>query len=107
METLKLKALNFEARCAIIAQVIHAANRQYAECIGGQIVKLSWEDIREEERQGLIKAVIGMIKEPKTPETSHEAWCEARKADGWTKDKVYSQHRKTHPNLIPYNQLPF
>jgi len=107
METKKLQDLSFEARCGLIAKVIHSANRAYNDAIGGKIQNLSWEEIREEERQGLIKAVISMIKEPKTPETSHQAWCEARKAAGWTKDKVYSQHRKTHPNLIPYAELSF
>lgn len=107
METLKLKDLSFEARCAAIAQVVHAANRQYVEFIGGRAVNPTWEQIREPERQGLIKAVIDMIKEPKTPATSHEAWCVARKADGWSKDKTYSHARKTHPNLVPYAQLPF
>jgi hypothetical protein len=107
METLNVKDLNFEARCTLIAQVVHAANRQYVEFIGGRANNPSWEELREEERQGLINAIKDLIENPKTPRASHEAWCEARKADGWKRDKVYSHHRKTHPNLVPYNELPF
>ena len=106
METKKLKDLSFEALCGIIAKVVHSANRAYVDAIGGRAVNLSWEEIREEERSGLIKAVAGMITNPQLPETSHEQWCLAREKDGWTKDIKYDYNRKTHPNLVPYDQLP-
>jgi hypothetical protein len=106
METLKFKDLSFEALCGIIAKVIHSANRAYVDAIGGRAVNLTWEEIREEERQGLIKAVASMIVNPQLPETSHEQWCLAREKEGWTKDVRYDYNRKTHPNLIPYDQLP-
>ncbi|KKN85500.1 hypothetical protein LCGC14_0278230 [marine sediment metagenome] len=106
METKKLKDLSFEALCAIIAKVIHSANRAYVDAIGGRAVNLSWEEVREEMRSGLIKAVASTIVNPLTPSISHEKWCLAREAKGWTKDLKYDYHRKTHPNLIPFDQLP-
>lgn len=107
METTKLHDLSFEAICGIIAKVIHSANRAYVDAIGGRAINLTWEEIREEERQGLIKAISSMIINPRTPEVSHEHWCLAREKDGWTKDLKYDYNRKTHPNMVPYDQLPF
>lgn len=106
METTKLKDLSFEAMCSIIAKVIHSANRAYVDALGGRAVNLTWEEIREEERQGLIKAISSMIINPQTPSVSHEQWCLAREKDGWTKDVKYDYNRKTTPNLVPYDQLP-
>jgi hypothetical protein len=107
METLKVKNLSFDARCELIAQVVFAANRQYIEYIGGRAINPSWEEAHEEHRQSLIKAIKSLITDPRTPESNHEAWCEARKSEGWKLDKVYNSSKKTHPNLIPYRELPF
>ena len=107
METKKLHDLSFEAICGIIAKVIHSANRAYVDAIGGRAVNLTWEEIREEERQGLTKAISNMIIDPQTPSVSHEQWCLAREKDGWSKDLKYDYNRKTHPNMVPYDQLPF
>lgn len=107
MEVLKLKDLSYEAICAIIAQVIHAANRQYVEAIGGRAVNPTWEQLPEVQKQILIKAICETIINPKTPEASHDAWCEARKAQGYTKDVRIDHIRKTHTNLVPFRELPF
>ena len=106
-ETLKLKDLSFEAVCAIIAQVVHAANRQYAEAIGGRPVNPTWEQLPEEQKQSLMKAVRNTVITPQTLEDSHEAWCIARMAQGYTKGNYIDHIRKTHPNLVPFNELPF
>jgi hypothetical protein len=107
METKKLQDLSFEALCSIIAKVIHNANKAYVDAIGGRALNPSWEEAREEQRQGLVKAVGGTIINPQTPEFSHEQWCLAREAEGWTKDLKYDFNRKTHPNLVPFDELTF
>jgi len=107
METLKLQDLSFEARCGLIAKVVHSANRAYVDAIGGRAFNPTWEEVGEEQRQGQIEAIKSLIIEPRTPQTSHEIWCVAREKEGWTKDIKYDYHRKTHPNLVPYDQLPF
>lgn len=38
--------------------------------------------------------------------SAHEIFCEAKKADGFTYGPEKSQERKTHPLLIPYEDLP-
>lgn len=36
----------------------------------------------------------------------HEVWSAGRMADGWTYGEVRDDMRKTHPCLVPYEQLP-
>lgn len=107
METTKLKDLSFEAICGIIAKVIHSANKAYADAIGGRLLNPSWEEAPEQQRQDLLKAIASTIINPQTPQFSHEQWCLAREKEGWTKDINYNPHRKTHPSLVPFDQLTF
>ncbi len=39
-------------------------------------------------------------------ENTHEIWAAQRLADGWTFGPHRNDTTKTHPCLIPYNQLP-
>lgn len=36
----------------------------------------------------------------------HEVWSAGRLAEGWTYGKVRDDARKTHPCLVPYEELP-
>ncbi|MFD0468599.1 RyR domain-containing protein [Nonomuraea thailandensis] len=36
----------------------------------------------------------------------HEAWCEHKRAEGWTYGPDKDPDAKTHPCLVPYDQLP-
>lgn len=36
----------------------------------------------------------------------HEVWAETRLSQGWTYGEQRNDERKTHPCLIPYEQLP-
>lgn len=36
----------------------------------------------------------------------HEVWSAGRMAEGWTYGEVRDDARKTHPCLVPYEELP-
>lgn len=36
----------------------------------------------------------------------HEVWAESRLAQGWTYGEQRNDERKTHPCLVPYEELP-
>ncbi len=42
----------------------------------------------------------------KIAENVHENWSAGRIADGWVYGPARSDEKKTHPCLIPYDQLP-
>lgn len=37
---------------------------------------------------------------------THEVWAQQRMAEGWTYGEKRDNDRKTHPDLIPYEELP-
>lgn len=39
-------------------------------------------------------------------ENAHEVWARQRLAEGWTYGPERDDSKKTHPGLVPYNQLP-
>lgn len=41
-----------------------------------------------------------------TPRDHHEAWREVMMMDGWTWGPQQDWERKTHPNMLPYGDLP-
>ena len=41
-----------------------------------------------------------------TPADSHANWMAEKIADGWTYGEVKDADAKTHPCMVPYDQLP-
>jgi hypothetical protein len=41
----------------------------------------------------------------KLAQNTHEVWAAHRLADGWTYGPVRDDKEKTHPSLVPYEQL--
>jgi ryanodine receptor 2 len=39
-------------------------------------------------------------------ENAHDRWAQQRLKDGWTYGPQRDDARKTHPGLVPYDQLP-
>jgi hypothetical protein len=42
----------------------------------------------------------------RTPEDSHQLWMAQKLADGWVYGPVKDREKKTHPDLVPFDQLP-
>lgn len=88
----------------LIASVCHEANRAY--CLTqGDTSQLPWTEAPEWQRES---AIVGVQKalEGATPEQLHESWSAQKVADGWVYGDVKDADAKTHPCLVPYDQLP-
>ncbi|HEX5566096.1 MAG TPA: RyR domain-containing protein [Streptomyces sp.] len=90
-----------------IARVAHEANRalQQIQNAPGIPVAAEWDDFPEDEREGVIDGVRHALNGA-SPEQLHQAWCDMKTADGWTHGPVKDPDAKTHPCLVPYDQLP-
>lgn len=87
-----------------IARAIHEANLAY--CLAnGDTSQPPWDEIEEWQRQSSRNAVMTALGGA-TPEQQHEAWMAERQAAGWTLGPVKDTATKTHPCLVPYDQLP-
>lgn len=88
-----------------IARVAHDANRALQLATADPAPSPPWEEApawqRNSARDGVAKALDGA-----TPEQLHNSWCEFKLADGWAHGEVKDPARRTHPCLVPYEQLP-
>lgn len=88
-----------------IGRACHDISRAYNEAIGDP-VQAPWDEISEPQRQGLLSAVLGYVRNPLlTPEVAHASWMQSRLAEGWVWGPVLDREAKVHPNLVDYSKL--
>lgn len=99
--------VNAEAREELvekIARVCHEANRAWCEANGDDSQRL-WDDAedwqRDSAREGVHAALDGQ-----SPEQLHESWCKSKLDAGWRYGETKDAEAKTHPCLVPYDELP-
>lgn len=89
----------------MIARVCHEANRALQTALAEDGVSPPWDSApawqRESAVDGVQKALAGA-----SPEELHESWCAFKRADGWVYGPVKDGDAKTHPCLVPYDELP-
>ncbi|WP_018865117.1 RyR domain-containing protein [Thioalkalivibrio sp. ARh3] len=88
-----------------IARVAHEANRAYCLSIGDDS-QPTWEDAPEWQRDSAVAGVIAHLERDLTPEESHESWMRHKAEDGWVYGEEKDPEAKTHPCMVPYEQLP-
>jgi hypothetical protein len=94
------------ANVGVIAQVCHEANRAWCEA-NGDTSQQPWHAAEEWQWNSAIEGVRVVLENPDiTAAGLHERWCESKRADGWTYGVVKDAEAKTHPCLVPYDELP-
>jgi len=89
-----------------IAKVAHEVNRAYCEA-NGDTSQLIWEQAPEWQRESAVNGVKFHIDAPDAgPAGSHGNWLKEKYADGWVYGEVKDPETKTHPCLVPFDQLP-
>lgn len=98
--------INLTMLVPTIARVCHEANRAYCQALGDD-TQPPWRDAPTWQRDSAVKGVM-LHMEPADygPEASHEAWMKHKIADGWTYGPEKDPEAKTHPCLVPFDQLP-
>lgn len=89
-----------------IARKCHEANKAYCETLG-DYSQLPWDEAPIWQKQTVIKGVEFRLANPNaTSADMHNSWMKEKLAEGWVygekKDEVY----RTHPCLVPYDELP-
>lgn len=88
-----------------IARVCHEANRAVQEISGDAVVSEPWLTASDSQRQSAMDGVRTYLAEEKTPAEMHAAWSEHKLRDGWSYGKEKDEVAKTHPCLVPYDEL--
>lgn len=88
-----------------IARVCHEANRALQILQADPAPSPSWQEApswqRESAIEGVQKALSGQ-----TPADLHASWCEHKIRVGWVYGPDKDERLKTHPCLVPYDELP-
>ena len=95
---------------ADVAEACHEVNRvvqrvQIGQGVTGIEIAPPWAEISVEMQESIIQGVEGVLGGLQ-PEASHEAWCDFKRAHGWTYGEVKDEEARTHPCLLPYDELP-
>ncbi len=89
-----------------IAAVCHEANRMYCSTIGDNS-QPEWYTAPQWQRESAVNGVANIANGTVTrPEQSHESWSAQKVLDGWVYGEAKDSTAKTHPCLVPFDQLP-
>lgn len=89
-----------------IARVCHEANRALCEAFGDTSQR-SWDQAPAWQRNSAIAGVAFVRNVPDAPiSAQHDAWMADRSDDGWVFGPVKDEALKTHPCMVPFEQLP-
>lgn len=89
-----------------IAIVCHQANKAWC-AVNGDNSQKDWDYAEEWQRQSAIKGVEFKLDNPEAAEDAqHNAWMADKVKDGWVYGEVKDAVAKTHPCIVPFNELP-
>lgn len=88
-----------------VARICHSANRKLCETLG-DFSHDRWEQSPEWYQAKVLSCVRAHLRDPMmTPKESHESWMDHMQVDGWAYGPEFDRDKKTHPCLIPFEEL--
>lgn len=89
-----------------IARACHEANRAWCE-FNGDTSQLPWAEAPLWQQESAISGVTFHLANPDAGDSaSHDEWMRHKLADGWKYGSVKDAEAKTHPCIVPFEQLP-
>jgi hypothetical protein len=94
-----------------LTQIVYEVNRTIRMC-NGQAPIPAFEDAGQAKADSLLKAIIDVWSNCHYScdidgEKQHNNWVYAKLKEGWTYGPVEDFNKKQHPNLVPFEQLPW
>lgn len=86
------------------AWAAHSINNIYRKALG-EPEKPEWGMCDRDLRASVISGVRGILV-GNTPEQSHQGWLDFKRAQGWIFGHREDAAAKTHPCMVPYDELP-
>lgn len=89
-----------------IACLAHEVNRAYCAALGDDS-QPPWDEAPDWQRDSAFDGVMFHLEHPDAgPSGSHENWLRHKQADGWVYGETKDPDAKTHPCMVPFEQLP-
>jgi hypothetical protein len=89
-----------------IAQVVHYANIGMQAVTGDDMPSQPWMWEPRSLRAATTNGVRRVRQVGVTPQENHENWRAEKHAQGWVYGRQKDPEAKTHPCLVPWEQLP-
>jgi len=90
---------------AACAHAAHESNRAWSRSLGDHTHK-AWDDLDSDQQHQAKASVIGIAENDENAEASHKRWVDYMRVSGWTLGPEKNTKTKTHPCLVPWNELP-
>ena len=86
---------------------VYDAARLAAIAAGAPIVPVPWIEWEQDFHIQFLKVIERQCgsQRSRSPEELHGSWMQAYFAMGWVYGEKYDRGKKTHPDLVPYNEL--
>ena len=98
--------LYMEAKIEYIAKACHEANRVWCQANGDDTQK-HWSEAEQWQRDSAIAGVKFRVNNPDSGhDAQHNAWIADKVNDGWVYGEVKDAETKTHPCIVPFDELP-
>ena len=98
-----MKDLN---KIEVIASICHEANRVFCEYLG-DTSQPTWENAPDWQQKSAITGVNFHLNNDNTkPSDSHDSWLKEKLNDGWVYGELKNPVYKTHPCIVPFDELP-
>lgn len=88
-----------------ICKMCHDNNNKLM-ILNGESPQVGWDMLDAESQYITYKSVKKIIDDPNiTAECIHNEWMNNKKLDGWVYGEVKDVTKKTHPLIVPFDQL--
>jgi hypothetical protein len=89
-----------------IARICHQANKAWCQA-NHDFSQKDWDEAEEWQQDSAISGVEFRLDNPDAPASAmHDNWSKEKIADGWVYGEVKDTEKKTHPCLVPFEELP-
>lgn len=96
----------YEDKVVDIAIVCHQANKAWCES-QGDFSQKDWGEAEQWQRDSAINGVKFRLENPDAgPDAMHNSWSAEKVSQGWVYGDVKDAEKKTHPCLVPFEELP-
>jgi hypothetical protein len=88
---------------------VYEVARLQAAAMNAPVVPEPWDQRDEAFRRQFLDIIdcYCMMDELPTPEEAHDSWWDAYKELGWVYGPVRDVEKKTHPDMVPFNELGY
>lgn len=88
-----------------LAEFAYVINKAYCESIG-DFSQPEWSEVDFDSQFIYLLNVTRNLKKEMTPEEAHNVWMKVRKSEGWVYGPIKDLAAKTHPCMVPWNEVP-